>query len=687
MKQWFCVFSILALLAFFNPVGLYAHKKADDHSVDSIPVKRDLAGKDAYIRYDSVRMEIINDNSGRDKTELIKVSDADSVILQYVTRIKLNTRFGVSNYGVVILNKYARSIIKSFKVTTFKPDGSKIMFDSTQIFHSSVVDPASSDNKAEITKYAIPGVEPGDEIEIRYECNLHGYIADNLYDNVLLNKDIPVMESCYKITVPYPYRLFYKCYNGFDEPVVEDSGTKVICTFSDDSIWDINDISHSSVFSEVPYFYYSVEFNKSIDQGIHWNNMYNEFEKYALPPINYTDQNDIELKKWIKKNLKDLEGKNKFQQFEELYTRLGKNLVKPSHALRENFNSTFLFSQNDPAYKFSICRPYVTLLRYLDIDYYACFAKNKFYGDIDADFIRRNEISDILLTYYDNDSNLVMVYPESRLFYMGEIPSFLNGTYAYMIKRASPSEKRGHLSKYAVSDDSGLVIDKIRIQKWKEKSNFLSRTRFIGVDLNSEKVSYKSDNTFSGFQSADNRFYFKDVFENRKSYVSYLQAAQNGRDVFRLDTLYLKSESSKNPFRFTYNMIGSLQKFYNHINDSTLLISIDDMLDNNRVEYSKGHRNLDIVLAYGYSDIQSIVIEFSQPVTVVNTEALAKNLANSTGSYNFDMTLLGDNKIKLTSTYVISKDVIDKSGMAELDAINDAAVEMANSRVIVRISK
>jgi hypothetical protein len=123
------------------------------------------------------------------------------------------------------------------------------------------------------------------------------------------------------------------------------------------------------------------------------------------------------------------------------------------------------------------------------------------------------------------------------------------------------------------------------------------------------------------------------------------------------------------------------------VNDSTLIISVEEILNNNLVEYDRLTRNLDILLPFAFSDIQDLIIEFDIPVEIVNLDALKRELENETGSYRFEALRIGDNKLKLTATYVIKNDLIKLESLGQLNALNDAAGEMSNSKIIVNLKR
>ena len=686
MRLLFCIFSVLSLAinqGFVSASSLPAGR----NSADIKGRFHNIEGENAYFIYSNIEMEVINENSNCKPEEFKPFAVSRKVAVRYNSRMKLNTKSAIQDYAYISLNKESRTIIKSFEITTYKPDGTTIKFDSSQIFHSMLPDMTDTSNKLDLMKYVIPGIEPGDEIKVNYSFEYEGDITSKLYGNIFFTQDLPALRYSFKILLPYPYNVFYKCYNGFKEPVVENTETKAICTFSQDSCFAVKDASQASLFNEVPYFYFSLEFDKKLEEYTRWKDLYNQFEVIAKAPIYIWDPYDREYNRWVKQNLKDLKEKDNFQKFEILYNRIRENLENDSKKEENNMLGLYQHSSDNEFYVYKACKPYAKLLKHLGIDYYVCFARNKYNGIIDENFIRKDEITDILLMYYDNDSNMIMIYPNDYIhnYYLNELPGYLSGTDAMMIKMPVIESKKGKKNDNWAMNDANLSIRKISIQKGNERVNYFYRLRNVGISTKNEVSSYYSKINLSGYTSTDNRPIYKVLFMGKDSYNDYLTVMENDTNIFRVDSIYKKTESCNYPFKFTVSLSGKLGKFYNYVNDSTIIISIDDILNNNIVNYDRESRNLDLLLPFAYSDIQDLIIDFDRPVNIINLEALHKELSNGAGSYKFEVIRIGDNKLKLTSTYVIKKDIIELESLNQLNDLNDAASEMANSRVIVNI--
>jgi hypothetical protein len=680
MKQWLSIFSIL-LFSFFSKC-LFAVVPSHD------PRFKNPENEEAYIEFYDMEMEVINQNSDAKPENFSMWSRAEKIIVRNHIRMKLKTKDAVREFANVSFDKGDKMNIEYFEVIAIKPDGRKIEFDSTQIYNTFLPDLLDTASKMQSIKYVIPGVEPGDEIEIKYNYAIKGNVASRLYGDMFLPRKMPIIEGQLKILVPYPYNVFYKCYNGFKDPTIDITDTKAICTFTCDSLFAIKEEENVCMYSE-PYFYFSIEFQKKTEDFIQWIDLFNEFESSLTIPADFSDPYDLAFNKWFKKNRKPLEDLDKFKQFAALYELYNKKLEDGE----EHHDFIDLLGADHTGERIrSIrnCRPLALMLKKLDIDYYVCFMRDKTRGAIDQDFIRRDEISDVMLAYYDSDSSFVRVFPGNDIQYchLNEVPGHFAGTYSIMVKKkiTYPNKKS---RKNAVHADSTaeLIIRKIFVNPGNERLNFQYRQRKITVDLNSERSPYQSALNMSGQMSTDNRFLNKIIFKSTDNFRDYLEMVENDTDIFKVDSVRLKTESVTFPFKTTVVMFGSVGKFYNRVNDSTVLVSTTDILNNHRIEFDRQTRNMDIVTPYPYTDVQELIVHFDKPVKFVNVDALSKKVENSTGKYEFTALIMGDNDLKLTSTYVIKKDTITLENLDELQALNTGAEEMTGSKVIVNLGR
>jgi hypothetical protein len=648
-----------------------------------------ISADDDYYLFKNTTLEVINENSDRTMDNYQEFSLAKKMRMRSSSRLKLNTSQGIQNYAYVSLPKSDQMAINEFEITTYKPDGRVLTFDSTQLLHSSVNDLENNTNLFDITKYVIPGVEVGDEIEVTYSMEFTGNFTSRLFGNIFQYDIIPSLHSEYKIIIPYPYKIFYKCYNDYKQPVTTYDGLKATTTFSVDSLIEINNTPYACLSNVLPYFYYSIEFNSDTTQFITWKDFYNDYIGFLYPSAAFTSFDYQVAKQWISKSLKPYKEKTNIEKFMLLYAKLQNDFELFDPYDGTTTTTTVENFHNNKIDRNSLFRLYATLLDYLNIDFYFCFGRNKYQGLIDNNFLRKDEITEFFLMFKTPGNQTNFIYPHElgQKYCFDELPTYLNGTDVYIIKNKELSKKKEEQSHYFVPNDSLLDIQQLRVDNIAYRDNYYHRTRMIGVDLQNNEANYFSMINYSGCSSTDNRHFFNALFKDKELYDNYIKEVQNNRDLFKIDTIYLRSERLEYPYKYSVGMKGKLGKFYNFINDSTILISTSEMMKNNTIDYDRQNRNMDIMLTYPFSDIQEVIIDFNRPISVINIALLNKEYSNSLGSFRYEATIIGENKLRITSTYIINTENIPCEEFKNLNALNDVSDEMSTTRIIIGIKK
>lgn len=137
------------------------------------------------------------------------------------TRILLNDQFAINDFSSFELTRY-----EILEITVIKPDGSRVVFDKSRAVKA---DMRIEDNLSltdfsitTSTKIPVPGLEPGDIIEIeRFSENMvertgkpvHTSIR-NIFHIFPLNEIYPVYHRVIDIELEDPYRLNWRSMNG-----------------------------------------------------------------------------------------------------------------------------------------------------------------------------------------------------------------------------------------------------------------------------------------------------------------------------------------------------------------------------------------------------------------------------------------------------------------------------------------
>ena len=684
MKLLFCIFSLFTI--FITPV--FSVGKLDSTHCNNTWLN--LANEDAYYIYDNTELEVLNNYPSIKHLPNYYYRYKETSQYTYSSRLKINTKSGVDKYAFLSFNNTIKSVLKSFSVTTYKQNGTVAHFDSTQIFHTIVSNSTDTEADINITKYVIPNVEVGDEIEVSYSIEYPSYFARNCYGNIFMSHSIPTLAASYKITAPDPLVLKFKSYNRFNTPTLKHEIGKSIYTFKVDSVPSITNSEYSSLYFKHPYFYYSFNVDTDDSPDIKWKNIYNYFIACTHRPFrNKRALSNAKYAKWLRENLSDVTGQDKYQKFEHLYRKIFNDfeILSSNETSKSSYRLKSLFHNKISRDNLFIL--YANIFKSLDIYFYPCVGRIKYLGPIDDDNIRKGEITDYYFLYYGKDMKPVIVYPHmvDRKFYLNELPTGLCGTNTYLLKNSPEYNLYGTLMPRYVTNDYDLVVQRRKVGIGNVNTDGYKRTRTVHVDLASALSDYSSDLSFSGYASLDNRARYTQLLTDKAACESYIDRAKSERNELNIDSIYLISSQDEYPFRYVFGIDGKLRNFYNRLNDTTIVIPLKDMLTDISIDYDRDTRESDIVLTAVYSNTQELLVEFDQPVSVLNKSALEKSIENSIGHYAFRLEDMGGNKFKIVSTYRIKTDQIEKKDFNALNALNDLYNEMSNIQLLISTEK
>lgn len=650
----------------------------------------DFSNADAYYIYDSTTTVITTGASRMYESE-----SRNKTLLFYSYRIKINTKSGVDEYAFMTFNPaYKRSLV-DFEVVNYKSDKSVVKFDSTQIFKTIVPNEKSKKSNVEILKYVIPNVEVGDEIEVKYSLSFPRYMAKFIYGTVFFNTNIPALQRTQRITIPSKYKLRFKCYNGFRSPVMNVANNSLTYTFTASNLEAVDRSTFPDVYGGLPNFYYEVDKTNKTNYTIEWYEYYNNFAMFVNSPFNGYMYNSspyfsskARFNGWVKGKLKEAKTLTKYQKFELLYSAIKTDfeIIEASSNPYDRTARLINLLKQKEITQSNLYRLYFMIFRYLDIQPYLCLDRNKYLGKINFRFLRKNEITDYYFVYYDENNKPICVYPHDidLKYNLNELPSYLNHTEHIIIKNKmlTAYSIRPYFS--TVLSNSGLDIKTLTTDVIPYEQNLYSRTRIINIDLDSTNCKYQSTIQLSGYQSVGNRSVYNNLLNDKEAYNAYVKELNNDRDLFKIDSVYLINQADTFPHNYEVGIKGELNNFYSRLNDSTIVISLKEMLKDFTLDVDK-NRTINFLLPSAYLSVNEVIVVFDTPIKVLNKEALSKSLENSTAKYSFNYTMLDNKRIKITSTYGIKHELIKRWMFDELKSVNKATNEMVDTRIVIGV--
>lgn len=605
------------------------------------------------------------------------------VIVQ--NKLVVNNRFGVEKYAFLNLSNLVSKNSKTIQIKTHKVNGTTVELNSDLIFEHLF------DNKeSEQISYPIPGVEPGDTIEIYYEYNeyLQSY---ELSDFVNLHNQVPSLNSEYTVKTTPDNWVRYKSYNGFPEPQIVSNDTLVYCLFKMEQVNGLSENRYTCVPCELPYLYYSVE--KKNSELRTWKEVYNQEFNFVTQPMQLDYEKSSYYKRWKRMVIDEAGDSSKYYQFELLHADIINNTLMGPTLMNEMFKSSGYFLKKKRFDPISIRRLYRQLLEDLEIEYWAVFARSKQAGNIDPYYIRKGEFDHIFFIYKNEVGSFNLLYPHeiSYQYQINEIPTSLYNTDAvivapYMRTKIKNSDKFINYDLKMAEVDS-VIIKMIKLPGLSANHNYLKQIVYCDVDLEEKNTTFKSQLAVSGGLSTELRNFFSLLHQDKEmsDYYDALAEYEGDENAIEIDTITETHFTNKTPFNFKINAQGTLKNSLSFISDSMVSITLENMIQHSQIESEEDSADLNYYLDFSYSDFSMFIIKFPCEIQVLGYEDYQKKYTNDYGEYLFDVNLSNKNQLLFKSNYRIKKDMIPKDDYMQLKQLNELVKETKNLRLLVKL--
>ncbi len=603
------------------------------------------------------------------------------------SKIVVNNRTGVEKFAFVNLSKLMYDHLKMIRVETLKSDGTVIKLDSSLIFNH------QSDGKhSKDINYPIPGVEPGDTIEISYVYteNLEDF---ELRDFVSLYHPVPSINTEFTIRTRPDRKVIFKTYNGFPNPSVISNDTIIYCVFKMENVKGLKENQYTCEACELPYVYYSVD--KKKDEIRTWKEVYNQEFNIITQPFKLDYEKSSYYKKWKKTVIGEAEDSSKFYKLNLLLTDIYNNIRIEPLKEEELIKSNGYFLKERRFDPISIRRLYRQILEDLEIDYWAVFGRSKRSGNIDPYFIRKGEYDHIFFAFNNAQGNLNLLYPpdESFMYQVDEIPTSLYNTEAimakpYLTKKISRGDKFINVD-FKMAEVDSVIVEMIKIPGLGANRNYLRQIFYCDVDVSNKNVSYLSNFSVSGGLSTDLRSFFSLLNKNAEMNEFYdaLSEFEDNETALKIDTVIKIDLKNFKPFIFNINAQGTLKKGLSFINDSIVSLTLDNIIQHSQIESDEDSTGLNYYLDYSYSDIFMLILKFPCDIELLNVDRNKREIINSYGAYLFHVNLVNNNQLIIQSSYEISKDVIPKADYLQLQDLNGLVKEVKNTRLLIKLKE
>jgi hypothetical protein len=646
------------------------------YAIDSIPdssFNEQIKSTDAYLLYNYT--DVAYTKSWRSYRRHTTVE----------SKMVINNRSGVEKYAFLNLNNSLAEQLESIKIKTLKADGSVLELDSSLVFRHK-----PTEGQMGQVNYPIPGVEPGDTIEVFFTFSER--LEENELGNfVYLFGEVPSINTEYSISVPPYLNIKYKLYNDFPEPYIVTSDTLAYCLFKKESAFGVSQNQYTCAPCELPHVYYSV-YDENREAKI-WKDVYNLEFNVITQPLLVDRRNSSHYKRWKRRVLREAGDSTKYHKLELLLDDIYTNFSIEPTIMEEVIKSSGFFIKRNRFDPLSIRRLYRQILEDLEIDYWAVFARSKRMGNIDPYFIRNQEFDHIFFAYEDDKGSLNLLYPHEIHFKFqpGEIPTSIYNTEAVIAKpyREKKIKRKDRFIRrdLNLAEVDSVVTDIVKLPGMDANLNYIRQIYYCDVDIKNQSASFHSVLSVSGGLSTDIRSFFGLLDHNKEVSDFYDAIAEyEGHDIsMKIDTITRIDLKDYRPFIFNIGAEGTAQKGISFINDSIVSITLNDLIQHNQIESEDDSIDLNYYLDYSFSDQNIFIVTFPVTIELLGQESFNKEIENDYGKYTFNLQVVNKNQLSVQSSYSIIRDVIPNDDYDQLKQLNDFLRETNNLRILVKL--
>jgi hypothetical protein len=617
-------------------------------------------------------------------TEIRRIRILSPIARNYYSNISVNVNTYIEN-------------LKILDARTLKPDGSIITINPSDIFIDGK--DFNGDGDFDFINYSIPipAVDVGDEIEFILKKRIRHYpnfrftrfaygeagkemgvnsgtsLAGSPY-NVFLNSELFCMHSEFQIQTSPEFFITYKCYNGLPIPQVEKDSSRTLVTCSMDNLQPLREMYLSCMHCEVPHISYTVkpmmsiyDFNpsprswKDIYQSTHW-----EFDP---EDANYWNKKNYFFS-YYEQKIKPLADSGAFFQFRTFYNYFKDHVeVKPLPPYEEEYNIGYFLSKKYMNQR-NLMKSYRKMLEILQLPYWYCFVRPKHKGPIDMEFFREGEVADIFLAFRDEKQKLHIIQPHQyfgKTYELDEISPQYRGTSAVLVCRED-SIKITMLSipEHPFTENTSRVVGKLTISP------------------NDSLLQIQSRATITGDISTTNRslFYMLDSLQQDTSNHIFQDFLLKGLGV---DSIHIDSYSDSYPYSFRFFTLANMKNRIQMTDDSLFHLPMEGICGSLDMTIPSLTRKLSLYYPYAYNNTYKLMLNFEQPMEVLNTDKFAMHEEDETASFNSNLTRLNDHAYLLTLNYSLKTTVVGYENFPSLIAVKKAFEQLSSLSLLFRI--
>ena len=584
-----------------------------------------------------------------------------STSIEFIEKVKIQSQEGLKKYNKTYISHNFYRHLTTFSARIIKPDGTVRELQKEDIVVEGVSDDRD-DAHYNYAKYALKGLEVGDEVETIYIANISRVYPGA---DVALSSNLPSLRSVVTLTKYLDIDLNVTD-NGYDlkfEQYQNESMGDVI-KWEEQNVPPIKHESYDILFSEIPHMSFSPSPRSKApgDRDYAWTDLASLInDNFKSRAFSYAE------KKFLKENT-DWWGQS--QGFKErllLFINFLNDI--PYDELDDDTHYNLLdYLEKNKINNMGRMEMLMSFLDEEDMPYSIGFTRDKFEGRISRSLPSSHQLERYFLVARFHEEELY-IFPSiyDLKIYLNEIPAIYEGNNAILIDRVGSQEMQ-----------TILFVD---LPTSKSDYNFRTSRTLFKLDFDKMDIAVERKDKVSGALSYLNRW--------DQAYLETMEVFEElGYDTNRVVTPKIETVSQQKFFpaeaavECSFLLHNSLRSVDN---DSLYSIELADVLTLYTFSLSEHERTSYFYPIFLYKDIQSVFIQSPKAIQLLNTDELQKSVQNEFGFFHFKLSQVNPNIIKIDASIQVAQTRLEPDKVHFYGEMLKTIEELRKSRLIVSV--
>lgn len=650
------LYQILLMWLFLLPVSCYSFTPGTDT----------IALPDSLLNYDAVVVS-------KEVTRHYRINSASSNIylediLAVKKKIKILTETGAKHLSQFDVSVNRFSNLSKLNVCVIKQNGT---LRSVPNEYFQIQEPGDDINNGEKTlRMNIPDLETGDYVVCDME--IHNHSGFNYPIDLFFNEYVPILNFTYTLRFTNIVSQI-KVYNNL--PLPSATFSRMDSTYT----WHFNYLpalleEHSSIReNEIPFVRYMLlKVAKPGRAGLYGMRFLNArweeiFENYTqIESFDFKRKKFDYFREFLAGQLKGTDSLTRFEKFQKIYLYLQDSIRHVDYMKKKRFCSGYYLFQKE-IYPYAELRLYIDLFNYFNFEYYYVFARNKYKGKIDTDFVTSEMYDRMFLAFSNSGQFHFISISTAGKVGLDEILPIFQGTTAFLVKGTDPQD-----------------YEMIKLPEWTSDQNATDINGLIQVDPESLSLKMKLTTRFTGVSTLGN---LNENVSKENTNSPNLIFEKNLKNIYsnlKIDDYHFEKRSLLFPYNFSYEFTGSQTEAITRIDKDIFSIPLSAWILHDFIPTTEITRKTDFYPNYRFSSTISYYLKFPYNIELLNADKISTEYKNGYGSFQMKVNQENDTTVLITSLYRLDTDYVPANDYHYIRDINNSWEQYREASLLIR---